>query len=177
FVSCALPNTLQVFDPETRQWLTNVVIDAERPKALAVSPDGQTVYAAIFESGNRTTLVGPRFDSMLFIANAAERVDGPYGGMNPPPNAGTNFLPALNPGLTSGIPRTSMIVRKAADGRWLDDNEHDWSAFVSGNQSAATQRVPGWDLADRDLAILNTADLSLTYATGLMNLCMDVTVN
>jgi YVTN family beta-propeller protein len=177
FVSCVLPNTLQVFDPLNRQWLTNVVIEAERPKALAVSPDGQMVYAAIFESGNRTTLVGPHFDSMIFNANAAERPDGPYGGQNPPPNLGTNFSPALNPALASNIPRTSMIVRKGADGRWMDDNEHDWSVFVSGSQAAATLRVPGWDLPDRDLAMVNTTDLSVRYATGLMNICMDVSVN
>src|SRR5687767_9013510 len=36
FVSCAMPNTLQVFEAATRQLVTNVVIDAERPKALAV---------------------------------------------------------------------------------------------------------------------------------------------
>src|SRR2546423_1843071 len=47
FVSCALPNALQVFNQETRQLVTNVAINAERPKALAVSADGQKVYAAI----------------------------------------------------------------------------------------------------------------------------------
>jgi hypothetical protein len=32
-------------------------------------------------------------------------------------------------------------------------------------------------MPDRDLAIINTADYSITYAQGLMNICMDVAVN
>src|SRR5206468_5437228 len=93
FVSCAGPNTVQVFDPATRQALTNVVLEAERPKALAVSPDGQKVYAAIFESGNATTIVGARFRNLLFFDNAVSRTNGPYGGQNPPPNQGADFDP------------------------------------------------------------------------------------
>src|SRR5262249_49635583 len=70
YVSCALPNTIQVFDADTHQIVTNVVIDAERPKALAVSPDERQVYAAIFESGNATTIVGGKLKNLLFIENA-----------------------------------------------------------------------------------------------------------
>src|SRR6185436_9264468 len=63
FVSCATPNTVQVFDAVTRQLVTNLVVAAERPKALAASPDGSKVYAAIFESGNGTTVLGPKLGS------------------------------------------------------------------------------------------------------------------
>ena len=80
FVACSRPNMLQVFDPVARQWLTNLVVEAQRPRTLAVSPDGLTVYAAIFESGNGTTLVGPSFDTLAFISNAVSRADGPYAG-------------------------------------------------------------------------------------------------
>lgn len=179
FVSCALPNTVQVFNAATRQLVTNVVIDAERPKALAVSPDGSKVYAAIFESGNGTTLVGAEFQNLLFFSNAVSRTDGPYGGLNPPPNSGSRFNPPLNPGLPTNIPppATGLIVRKSSAGRWLDDNQRDWTEFVSGTNAALTQRVPGWDLPDRDLAIIDTADYSVRYATGLMNVCMALAVN
>src|SRR5258706_811716 len=114
FVSCALPNKLQVFDPDTRQWLTNVVIDAERPKALGVSPDGQKVYAAIFESGNGTTVVGAKFRNLLFFENAVSLTNGPYGGQNPPPNFGSNFNPPFNPAFPTNVPppATGIIVRK-----------------------------------------------------------------
>jgi hypothetical protein len=37
--------------------------------------------------------------------------------------------------------------------------------------------VPGWDLADRDLAVINANTLSVSYATGLMNICMHAGVN
>src|SRR6185436_8688954 len=38
--------------------LTVVELFGDTPRALAVSPDGGTVYAAVFMSGNRTTTVG-----------------------------------------------------------------------------------------------------------------------
>jgi YVTN family beta-propeller protein len=179
FVSCALPNTIQVFDPVSRQLVTNVVVDAERPRALAVSPDGAKVYAAIFESGNATTVVGARFRNLLFIENAVSRTNGPYAGQNPPPNSGTEFDPPQNPAWPTNVPppRTGVIVRKNPAGRWLDGNQRDWTEFVSGTNAALTQRIPGWDLPDRDLAVLDTADLSVSYATGLMNICMAVEVN
>src|ERR1051325_4827098 len=93
FVSCSMPNTIQVFNAATWQLVTNVMIEAERPKALAVSPDGSKVYAAIFESGNATTIIGPRFRNLLFIDNPVSRTNGPYGGQNPPPNSGSAFDP------------------------------------------------------------------------------------
>ena len=37
--------------------LTIVTLFGDTPRALAVSPDGGTVYAAVFESGNRTTTI------------------------------------------------------------------------------------------------------------------------
>src|SRR5688572_5375153 len=93
FVSCALPNTIQVFEAATRDLVTNIVVQAERPKALAVSADGAKVYAAVFESGNRTTVIGARFRNLLFIDNVVSRTNGPYGGQNPAPNLGSGFEP------------------------------------------------------------------------------------
>jgi len=179
FVSCAQPNILEVFEPETRLWITNVLIDAERPKALAVSPDGRKVYAAIFESGNATTVIGGTFRNLLFFDNAVSRTNGPYNGQNPPPNQAENFSPPLNPTLPTNVlvPPTGLIVRKNDAGRWMDDNLHDWTEFVSGTNAALTQRVFGWDLPDRDLAIVDATDLSVNYASGLMNQCMALDVN
>ena len=174
FVSCALTNIIQVFDPATRQLVTNLTIHAERPKALSVSPDGQRVYAAIFESGNATTVIGAKMRNLLFIDNVVSRTNGPYGGLNPPPNDGLTFRPPINPNLPTNLPppNTSLIVRRDANGRWLDDNQRDWTEFVSGTNASLTQRVIGWDLPDRDLAEIDTATFGITYATGLMNICM-----
>ncbi len=179
FVSCALPNTIEVFDPDTYQVVTNITVRAERPKALAVSPDGRKVYAAVFESGNGTTIVGGEFKDLLFVNNAVSLTNGPYGGQNPPPNLGANFDPPLNPALPTNVPppASGVIVRKSPDGRWLDGNQHDWTDFVSGTNASLTHRIPGWDLPDRDLAIVDTADFSVTYASGLMNICMALDVN
>ena len=191
FVSCATPNTVQVFDPVTRQLVTNLVIQAERPKALAASPDGRKVYAAIFESGNATTVLGPKLSGSpkgvpfpgtnssgpVYSQNVVSHPSGPYRGQNPPPNQGTNFSPAIKPQSNAPLPTTSVVVRKNSEGRWMDDNSGDWTAFVSGTNAPLTDRVQGWDLADRDVAVIDTEDFSVTYATGLMNLCMGIAVN
>ncbi len=178
FVTCSLPNIIQVFNPDSREVLTNLLINAERPRSLAVSPDRGKVYAAIFESGNATTVVGARFRNFLFFSNAVSLTTAPYGGQNPPPNLGASFAPPLNPALpTNAAPPSGLIVRKNAEGRWLDDNQHDWTEFVSGTNAALTQRIAGWDLPDRDLAIIDSTNYSIGYATGLMNLCMAIGVN
>ena len=39
--------------------LAKLTFFADTPRALAVSPDGKTVYAAAFNSGNQTTAVSP----------------------------------------------------------------------------------------------------------------------
>ena len=59
----------------------------------------------------------------------------------------------------------------------MDDNRRDWTDFVSGAQAPLSGRPVGWDMPDRDLAAIDTATLSVLYATRLMTLCMDVAVN
>jgi DNA-binding beta-propeller fold protein YncE len=59
FVSCSQANTVLVFDPANLGAApVEVPINGEDPRALAVSPDGQTVYAAVFNSGNASTVLG-----------------------------------------------------------------------------------------------------------------------
>jgi len=181
YVSCAMENRVQVFDPLTRQLVTEITIDGDRPKAMATSPDGRTVYVAIFESGNASTILAPLFglkDTVL-SPGVLEFEGGPYAGQNPPPNNGTNFTPAINRDISVGVPvpREGHIVRKNDAGRWRDDNDRDWTDFVSGPQAPLSGRPVGWDMPDRDLAVIDTATLSVSYATRLMTLCMDVAVN
>ena len=162
FVSCAKENTVQVFEPVTRQLITNIVIDGERPKAMAVSPDGRKVYVAIFESGNASTL--------LTGAGYPPNVDGNF---SPPlfehPNAPEGFYVEQSP--------DSLIVKKNAMGRWMDDNLGDWTEYISGTNAPHHGRPIGWDMPDRDVAVIDTATFEISYATGLMNICMDVAVN
>ncbi len=179
FVSCSQANTVQIFDPATGSLLGEVPIFGEDPRALAVSPDGQTVFAAVFESGNHSTILGgglAMMQTLAFPPNVVGDPAGPHGGVNPPPNDGASFLPALN-GANPAAPRVGLIVKKDAQGTWLDDTGADWTNLVSGAQSNLSGRVAGWDLADNDVAIIDANTLSATYKKGLMNACMALAVN
>ncbi len=96
---------------------------ADKPRALAVSPDGSRVYAAAFHSGNRTTSIGE-----FLICDggpaAPECVSG--GGVAP----GGFLAPTSN---AAGVPapKTSLIVKlDPASGAWRDEAGRDWRDLV-----------------------------------------------
>ena len=175
FVSCSEANRVEVFNlGNLSQAPISVPIAGEDPRALAVSPDGQTVYAAIFESGNGTTAISG--GGSVNAENVTSRPEGPYAGQTPPPNNGNSFSPPMNPSLPAA-PNTALIVRKNTANQWLDDNNGDWSIFVNGGLASLTNRTPGWDLPDRDVAVINTQTLAVTYQTRLMTMVMAMAVN
>ena len=148
FVSLAVQSRLISFDPNAASpTLTSTSILGASPRALAVSPDRTKVYLAIFESGNKTTVV-PR----ATVSSPA----GPYAGANPPPNSGVSFDPPIAAGLPTP-PRVAHIVRRNAAGQWLDDNNRNWSSLVT------------WGVVDNDIAMIDAATLSTSYVTGLMS--------
>ena len=57
FVTASRSNAVRVFDVTTHQQLRSIPLLGENPRALAVSPDGNRVYAAFALSGNRTTII------------------------------------------------------------------------------------------------------------------------
>ncbi len=175
FVTASQANTVLVFDPANlNAEPQRLSIAGEDPRALAVSADGSTVYAAIFESGNASTVVrGGRIRTDYL---GVESPNGPYSGQNPPPNDGDDFSPALNPSLPTP-PEVSMIVKKDASGRWMDDNDGDWTELVSGTRAAESGRITGWDLPDNDVAIIDANTLDVTYQSSLMNMVMGISVN
>ena len=177
FVSCSQANQVLVYQPDNLTLAPLVVsINGEDPRALAVSLDGRSVLAAIFESGNATTiLTGGLLGNQPGLPNVVSDPRGPYRGVNPPPNAGNSFDPPLNASATP--PRVGLIVRRDAAGRWRDDNIGDWTQFVSGPLANASGRRVGWDLGDRDLAIIDVDSLAVRYVTGLMNIGMALAVN
>ena len=180
FVSCSQVNKIQVFDPSNLETPPiEIPIDAEDPRSLAVSPDGTQVYAAIFESGNGSTILGGGSEGpgvISFPPNVVSDPAGPYGGTNPPPNDGAGFTPAISPAPTP--PPVGLIVKKDASGRWMDDNGGDWSDLVSGASATLSGRPVGWDLPDRDIAVMDVASATLVgYVTGLANICMSLTVH
>lgn len=190
FVSCAERESIQVFNLDNLQAQPQeILLIGEQPKAMAVSPDGQTVYTAFFESGNQTTVIsgnqtaaGQGFfplDQFKNIGNTKVRNDvrnprGPYGGRVPVPNDGDSFKPALNPDLPAKTDTQSLVVKKQKDGRWLDDNDGDWTNIVTGGQG---QRTRGWDLKDRDVAKVNANSLDVTYQHHQGNILMAMGVN
>ena len=144
--------------------------------AVSVDKTGRYVYLAIFESGNGTTpVVGGVANG--FENDQVRNPAGPYGGVDVPPNNGKVFNPPFNPSLPAPPP-VSLIVKRTLVGNvieWLDDNLKDWSKFISGTLNAP--RVTGWDLVDRDVAIVDTTNNSVTYQGGLMNILMAIGVN
>src|SRR5213080_1011385 len=88
--------------------LAIVQLFGDTPRALAASSDGSVVYAAVLDSGNRTTAI-------------TEQVVSANGGLPPPP-----------PGSTPGAPSTGLIVRfDPATGHWEDEIGRNWSASVA----------------------------------------------
>ena len=84
--------------------LAIVRLFADSPRALAVSPDGETVYAAAFLSGNGTTVL-----SQDVVKDA-----------KPAPENNVEGVPQ---------PDTGLII-KQADSGWLDEAGTNWSDAV-----------------------------------------------
>lgn len=199
YVSCAGRESIQIFDlANLGNAPTEVLLTGEQPRALAVSNDGSTVYCAFFESGNATTVLnGNNFFNFqhgtnrfgvcspqggcTVIPNDVTNPAGPYAGaVNAAagivPNAGAGFNPPLNPNNPPTTESKSMIVRKNAAGQWMDDNGGNWTSMVSGS-AAGKARITGWDMHDRDVAMLNTNSNAVTYQTRLGNILMAMAVN
>ncbi len=103
--------------------LTILTFFADTPRALAVSPDGNTVYAAAFHSGNRTTTL---HDGLVCNGGGAA---GPcsVGGFTMP-----GGLPAPNVD-ADGVyqPEVGLIVKyDEASDEWHDELGRDWSNAV-----------------------------------------------
>jgi len=99
---------------------TIVTLFGDTPRALAVSPDGSRVYAAVFHSGNRTTAIAEGF-----VPNGGAAVNGPLDC-----SAAPGGLPAPNrnfQNITS--PEVGLIVQH--DGtHWRDERGRCWDSVV-----------------------------------------------
>ena len=200
FVSCSQANTVQVFDPGTLAEVGRIPIQGEDPRSLAVSADGSRVYVGIFESGNGTTILSSSIrpvDDPFPPQYAMDDPGSPYGGQNPPPNdCSTTHPPGTPPSranpCTTGVfdppmnlangapPDVALIVRRTVTAtgiEWVDDNGADWSFYVSGSDETTYGRVPGWDMPDHDVAIIdaNTGQV-LGHADGMLSTVMAVAV-
>jgi len=205
YVSVAQAKELEVFDPLVPgATLQRIPILGQQPRALAVGPNGSggtNVYVGIFESGNGTTALTGGKDDAPYEVDIARSPSGPYGGISPFPdnvNATLNVYTSLYPQPTTVTPNVldayftqtpppvSVIVRRQAPTvsgalpSWLDENGKDWSIFINGSlaqQGSNADRAPGWDLIDRDIAVVNTANNAVTYQGGVLNMVMALAVN
>jgi DNA-binding beta-propeller fold protein YncE len=92
---------------------TVITLFGDTPRPLAVSPDGQRVYAGVFFSGNQTTVLG---EGMV-----------PNGGVGsgglPPPDTDVHGAPR---------PEVGLIV-KYDGAQWVDELGRNWSSKVKFN--------------------------------------------
>lgn len=105
--------------------LTIVTLFGDTPRALATTPDGSRVYAAIFHSGNQTTALNEHTVCDGGV-NAQCRVDGtPMPGGLPEPRANADGIPGPEVGL--------IVKRDPITGAWQDELGRDWSTAVRFN--------------------------------------------
>lgn len=137
-----------------------ITLFGDTPRALAVSPDGNTVYAAVFMSGNQTTVVSEGVVCNGFAINApcsnSQGLQSP-GGVLPPT---TDFA-------GNQAPEVGAIVKfDPADGLWKDERDRDWSDLVR------------FDLPDYDVFALNANTLTQTDEwSGVGTILFNMAVN
>ena len=104
--------------------LTIVTLFGDTPRPLAVSPDGGTVYAGIYHSGNRTTTINGEAVCDGGAGAASCTVDGATapGGL-PAPNVDANNAPQ---------PEVGLIV-KFNGSHWVDELGRQWDGLVRFN--------------------------------------------
>jgi YVTN family beta-propeller protein len=136
-----------------------VTLFGDTPRALAVSPDGSTVYAAVFYSGNRTTAISEGVVCNGFDPFTACTIKStPYPGGLPGPSGNYAGAPA---------PEVGLIVRQdPVDGHWKDELGRIWDAAVR------------FDLPDLDVFSIDATTLAQTgswahVGTTLFNMAVN----
>jgi DNA-binding beta-propeller fold protein YncE len=153
-----------VFDPKNLgtaiggRPLAIVTLFGDTPRGLAVTPDGGTVYAAIFNSGNQSTptpvgLACPGFDSDTPCTVANNVVPGS------PPGPATNH---------DGIPApvVGMIAKADAQGVLRDSRGRSWSDVTKF-------QLPDQDVFAIDAATLTPKSSFAHVGTTLFNLAVN----
>jgi YVTN family beta-propeller protein len=136
-----------------------VTLFGDTPRALAVSGDGNTVYAAVFKSGNQTTVLPEGAVCNGFGAAGTCTVQGLTmpGGLPPP---GTNAF-------GEQAPETGLIVKfDTASSQWRDPLGRNWTPAVR------------FSLPDQDVFAIDASSLAQTavfthVGTTLFNMAVN----
>jgi YVTN family beta-propeller protein len=122
--------------------LTILTLFTDTPRALAVAPGGGTVYAAGFQTGNRTTSLSEGVVCNGFGMTSCNVLGSTMPGGLPPPS--TNFQ-------GTAAPETGLIVEfDPVSGHWEDQLGRNWDNGVR------------FDLPDRDVFAINANNLAAT---------------
>ncbi len=137
---------------------------SDKPRALAVSPDGNTVYAAAFHSGNETTVVNEGLVCDTSGSRISNNTVQPACNINGVSVPGGSPPPHRNHA-SENRPETGLILKRnrpgAPAGVWSDELGRNWNAVVK------------LDLPDRDVFAIDAStvpptaiDASATCANG-----------
>jgi YVTN family beta-propeller protein len=125
--------------------LSIVTLFGDTPRGLAVTPDGTTVYASIYKSGNQTMATSSLLPCPGFNAPDAATpcVVGGLAIPGSPPGPATNY---------AGIPAppVAMILKMDSSGVWRDVLGRDWTAATV------------FTLPDQDVFAIDTTSLQMT---------------
>lgn len=136
---------------------TVITLFGDKPRALAVSPDGGQVYAAVFHSGNQTTAL-----SEGAVCNGGAQA-------SPCVVAGVRYpggLPAPNTNHEGQRgPETGLIV-KYNGSQWVDELGRDWSNGVRFT-------LPDLDVFTLDADTLETVASASGVGTVLFNMAVN----
>jgi YVTN family beta-propeller protein len=138
--------------------LSIVTMFGDTPRALAVTPNGNTVYAAVFKSGNQSTSTNSELPCAGFNSNTPCTVSGQT-------IPGSPIAPTTN---YAGVPapQVSVLLHEDGAGAWRDSTSRDWSA------------VTEFTLPDDDVFAIDTTSLAVTatyqhVGTTLFNMAVN----
>lgn len=143
YVSVSQFDLVRVIDPAGLGTVATIPIDGRMPRALARSPQGSRVYAAVLDAGNRT--------SVLSQAEAGDSLPPPS-----PPKSPT--LPAA--------PKVGLIIKQQPNGNWLDESGRLWSskARYSVFDTDVAEISTATNSVTRSVGDLNTVNLALAVS-------------
>lgn len=142
YVSVAGEDVVRVYDSSTLAEVSTIPVKGQRPRSLTKSADGSKVYVAIFDAGNRSTVLGPEKvapDSMpsgIGFGTGGD-IEYPRNGALPTP------------------PHVGLIVLQAA----FDNNYYDMWGNVWSN------RVK-YKFFEQDVVVIGTSSNTVTDAYG-----------